>query len=82
MDDIHNTQKDPDVYISPTLEPGPALPKVGGRTPRIVHDEEAQNLRKGLQERHTQMIAIAGAIVGHPLFSQQFEMSIFVLRTE
>lgn len=68
MDDIHNTQKDPDVYISPTLEPGPAFPKVGGRTPRIVHDEEAQNLRKGLQERHTQMIAIAGAIVGHPLF--------------
>ncbi|PYH68014.1 arginine permease [Aspergillus vadensis CBS 113365] len=62
MDDIHNTQKDPDVFISPTLEPGPALPKVGDRTPRIVHDEEAQNLRKGLQERHTQMIAIAGAI--------------------
>ncbi|OJJ66211.1 hypothetical protein ASPBRDRAFT_59886 [Aspergillus brasiliensis CBS 101740] len=62
MDDIHNTSKNPDVFIAPALEPGPALPKVGDRTPRIVHDEEAQNLRKGLQERHTQMIAIAGAI--------------------
>ncbi|GKZ38716.1 hypothetical protein AbraIFM66950_011152 [Aspergillus brasiliensis] len=62
MDDIHNTPKNPDVFIAPALEPGPALPKVGDRTPRIVHDEEAQNLRKGLQERHTQMIAIAGAI--------------------
>lgn len=81
MDDIHNTQKDPDVFISPTLEPGPALPKVGDRTPRIVHDEEAQNLRKGLQARHTQMIAIAGAIV-RQFPSLPFEMFIFVRRTE
>ncbi|KAA8651269.1 hypothetical protein EYZ11_006775 [Aspergillus tanneri] len=30
--------------------------------PQIVHDEEAQNLSRGLHQRHTQMIAIAGAI--------------------
>ncbi|PWY72980.1 amino acid transporter [Aspergillus heteromorphus CBS 117.55] len=55
--------KGPDVSLYP-YSPGEdaPLPKDGDRTARIVDDEEAQNLSRGLQERHTQMIAIAGAI--------------------
>ncbi|PYI07038.1 hypothetical protein BO78DRAFT_342391 [Aspergillus sclerotiicarbonarius CBS 121057] len=62
MEGIDPTQKGPDVALYASPETGPAWSKVGDRTPRIVQDEEAQNLRKGLQQRHTQMIAIAGAI--------------------
>ncbi|PYH89274.1 arginine permease [Aspergillus ellipticus CBS 707.79] len=55
--------KDPDVSLYPsTPDEGGAPPPKGDPTPRIVDDEENQNLKRGLQERHTQMIALAGAI--------------------
>ncbi|PYH42924.1 amino acid transporter [Aspergillus saccharolyticus JOP 1030-1] len=50
--------KGPEAFIQPPLE---ATSKVVAEE-RIVQDEEAQNLRRGLEQRHTQMIAIAGAI--------------------
>ncbi|RAK80070.1 amino acid transporter [Aspergillus fijiensis CBS 313.89] len=50
--------KGPDISFQPPTE---ETSKVGDGE-RIVQDEEAQNLRRGLEQRHTQMIAIAGAI--------------------
>lgn len=52
-----------DRELSPDrVEAGP-VPKPSDQETAIVHDEEDQNLSRSLQQRHTQMIAIAGAIV-------------------
>lgn len=59
--------KGPDISFQPPTE---ETSKVGDGE-RIVQDEEAQNLRRGLEQRHTQMIAIAGAIVSATLSSSQ-----------
>ncbi|RAH76245.1 putative arginine permease [Aspergillus japonicus CBS 114.51] len=50
--------KGPEISFQPPTEET----SKGGDGERIVQDEEAQNLRRGLEQRHTQMIAIAGAI--------------------
>ncbi|PYI31125.1 amino acid transporter [Aspergillus indologenus CBS 114.80] len=50
--------KGPEISFQPPTEET----SKGGDRERIVQDEEAQNLRRGLEQRHTQMIAIAGAI--------------------
>lgn len=48
---------------APVLDTVPTFKAASSEDGQIVTEQERQNLRRGLSQRHVQMIAIAGAIV-------------------